>query len=342
MVLHQRVRFGFTLIELLVVIAIIAILIGLLLPAVQKVREAAARTKCFNNNKQLGLALHSFHDVYGFFPPAGIDIDAGWPRWGVPPGIQHGFGVFLLPYIEQNALYQQYRWDRDWQAPENQPVVTTRLNVWICPSVPYDDRLTWEKTSGSFRWREYAGDYAPQSGFRRALAVAGYADFIAGDYDGNPNPPDDTIGRGGPYRGVFEACGRFADKVENVFNIVSITDGLSNTCFITEDAGRPLSYVTGMRPHPTNPRGGTNGLDGAGWASRGMNYGIDGSTFDGLASTGPCFMNCNNRDEHYSFHSGGGVHLFGDGSVRFIRETLSTKVMAAQTTRVGGETLASE
>jgi hypothetical protein len=72
-----------------------------------------------------------------------------------------------------------------------------------------------------------------------------------------------------------------------------------------------------------------------------MNYGIDGSGLDGLGS-GPCFMNCNNRDEHFSFHTGGGVHLFGDGSVRFINQNLSTKVMAAQTTRIGGETLASE
>jgi hypothetical protein len=68
-----------------------------------------------------------------------------------------------------------------------------------------------------------------------------------------------------------------------------------------------------------------------------MNYGIDGSTFDGVSGSGPCLMNCNNRDEHFSFHPGGGVHLFGDGSVRFIRDSMSTKVMAAMTTRQGGE-----
>src|SRR5262249_13789245 len=96
-------RRGFTLIELLVVIAIIAVLIGLLLPAVQKVREAAARIKCQNNLKQLALGLQNFHDANAAFPPARQDI----------PTI-HSWTVFVLPFIEQDNLFKRYRFDLDW------------------------------------------------------------------------------------------------------------------------------------------------------------------------------------------------------------------------------------
>jgi prepilin-type N-terminal cleavage/methylation domain-containing protein len=102
-------RRGFTLIELLVVIAIIAVLIGLLLLAVQKVREAAHRIQCNNNFKQLGLALHQFHDVRGKFPPG--QVNGPYPDAGVYWGTQHGWAVFILPYVEQQQLWALYRLD---------------------------------------------------------------------------------------------------------------------------------------------------------------------------------------------------------------------------------------
>jgi prepilin-type N-terminal cleavage/methylation domain-containing protein len=114
-------RRGFTLIELLVVIAIIAVLIGLLLPAAQKVREAAYRTQCVNNLLQLGLALHNYHGDYGTFPPG--QVRAPFAPWQV----NHGWAVFILPHIEQLALYNTYHWDQPLAAPVNQPVVAHPL-----------------------------------------------------------------------------------------------------------------------------------------------------------------------------------------------------------------------
>src|SRR5438067_10524664 len=99
---------GFTLIELLVVIAIIAILIGLLLPAVQKVREAAARAKCANNLKQLGLAMHGYHDANNRFPPAFVN---NGPYGTSGFNFTHGWAPFILPHVEQQSLYDRYRWD---------------------------------------------------------------------------------------------------------------------------------------------------------------------------------------------------------------------------------------
>src|SRR5262245_42819388 len=126
-------RRGFTLVELLVVIAIVAVLIGLLLPAVQKVRETASRSKCANNLKQLALGLHNYHDANREFPPAFVNKG----QYGTSPfSFSHGWAPFVLAYIELRQLYDLYRWDFPLYTVENQPVVSPQLKIFQCPSTP--------------------------------------------------------------------------------------------------------------------------------------------------------------------------------------------------------------
>ena len=124
--IEMKSRLGLTLAELLVVIAIIGILVALLLPAVQAAREAARRSQCGNNLKQIGIAMHNYHDSYKCFPPSMIADDNGRPL--------HGWRTALLPYVEQQLLYDQYDCNVAWDAPENRMLLQTPLTTYRCPS----------------------------------------------------------------------------------------------------------------------------------------------------------------------------------------------------------------
>ena len=130
--------YGFTLIELLVVIAIIAVLIALLLPAVQQVREAARRTQCRNNLRQVGLALQNYHSALRSFPPGGLEWRAPWP-----PGLPQkniAWSALILPWLEQSNLYRSLDFNTGYDSIANAPFAAVRLPVYLCPSTPNGDR----------------------------------------------------------------------------------------------------------------------------------------------------------------------------------------------------------
>ena len=124
---------GFTLVELLVTIGIIGVLVGLLLPAVQAAREAARKASCQNNLRQIGIALHNYHDVHKVLPTGCIE----WRAWNAPPSRrQFAWSAMLLPFLEEQNLHQQINWSKAYDAPENSGVSKTDLPVYLCPSEP--------------------------------------------------------------------------------------------------------------------------------------------------------------------------------------------------------------
>jgi prepilin-type N-terminal cleavage/methylation domain-containing protein/prepilin-type processing-associated H-X9-DG protein len=306
-------RRGFTLIELLVVIAIIAVLIGLLLPAVQKVREVANRMSCANNLKQLGLAMHDYHDTQRAFPPAYVNKGGSWLNSGFP--FTHGWAPFILPYIEQQPLYNLYRWDLPQYAPENEPVIATHLSIFQCPSAPEQNRYNLFGPFAFFGTKGACGDYVIALGVDPILAQLGWVDSV-GDYRGAlTNTPTPAQGLSLNPTGT-----RFTD----------IMDGTSTTLLLTEDAGRPRVWQAAKAgPDQVLPGGPWNHFKG--------DIILQGSTEDGTAKLGPCALNCTNDAEVYAFHTGGANAVFVDGHVQFLKVGMDIRILARLITRAGGE-----
>ena len=336
-----RRRSGFTLIELLVVIAIIAILIGLLLPAVQKVREAAARMSCSNNLKQMGLAAANYESSYGKIPPSET-LDLGLPPGGAGqpgspyPAIYHSWAINLLPYIEQENVFRLYDLRFPFVSspsvvpgtPNNQAVIQTQIKTFICPSTPRSASVMNSQRWQGIPYMAAANDYATNSGIN-----SGSITFFG--YPAGTSPTAVLSAMRPQYRGA----GLFLVGLTALepATYVSITDGTSNTILISEDAGRPDRYIRRTKVGSQN--------DG-GWGDPSSNYGLDGVTINsagtGVTGIGNCVINCDNDNETYAFHTGGAMHVFTDGSVRFIKESISPQTYAALITAQGGSLTAAE
>jgi prepilin-type N-terminal cleavage/methylation domain-containing protein/prepilin-type processing-associated H-X9-DG protein len=314
---RSRQQAGFTLIELLVVIAIIGVLVSLLLPAVQKVREAANRSQCQNNLKQLGLALQNYHDANRCFPPGALTITGT-----LNGNIAHSWITNILPYIEQDNLHKRYDFSWHWanrSASDTSPnetsgVIGTRIPILRCPSAAA------KRGESSRSMTDYSGTnihYDAHVGL-----LPGYRDLH--QYDNG---------------GVLLQISVHASGGDSTGNRVSdILDGSSNTIMVAEDAGRNQVWVMGELDRSNSVHGGS--WSGP-WANPGNEIQIKGynpaTRTRGDELLPPCAINCLNGDEIYAFHPGGANVVLADGSVHFLKSSTSITVLRALVTIRGSE-----
>jgi prepilin-type N-terminal cleavage/methylation domain-containing protein/prepilin-type processing-associated H-X9-DG protein len=298
-----RQRSGFTLIELLVVIAIIAVLIALLVPAVQKVRDAAARTQCANNLKQIALGMHNYANANKGFPPSRTTGTA--PTAPFFP-YQHAWSAALLPYIEQTQAFGLYTYKADWNNPANYAAIQTFQPIFACPSTPNPTRRDTTVSA-----QPACGDYQ---------AINAIKDFVGQGCFNLKNilGKDDARLVGAMMR-------------DQVTPFTAILDGTSNTILVAEDAGRsPYFNAKFLMYDPIGSQGG--------WADPNGAFSIDGAQIDGtIGNGGTCPVNCSNNSEIFGFHMDGANVVYADGSVHFLNRTVSLCTVAALTTRAGSE-----
>ncbi|HMF20067.1 MAG TPA: DUF1559 domain-containing protein [Gemmataceae bacterium] len=317
-------RQAFTLIELLVVIAIIAILIGLLVPAVQKVRDSANRTTCANNLKQIGLALHSYHDGKKYFP--------GNHRPKAASSVRERWFTKILPYLEQGNLYKNYDQTQNWDSPTNLLVTSVPLSVAICPATPNPNRQDFNEANGFSTLDVAVTDYAAVYGL--------WPTFLTANGLTQPNP----LG--------------FMSKTDGQnISVADIIDGTSNTLAVVESAGRPFVYQNGV---VVNQNVFVDQVNGGGWCRPASDLWIIGfADKAGTIPSGQYVINASNgldiqatypitvptgaglftdgSGQIYGFHTGGANSVFADGSVHFLDQEISVATLAALATRAGAD-----
>jgi prepilin-type N-terminal cleavage/methylation domain-containing protein/prepilin-type processing-associated H-X9-DG protein len=309
---------GFTLIELLVVIAIIAVLIGLLLPAIQKVREASARVACMNNLKQIGLGLMNYESAQGGLPPSHTSSNVvSSPYYPY----EHSWSAAVLPHIEQTNTFNLYNYKANWNDPVNYTAVRTYLKLFNCPSTPVQPRMDTNISA-----TPSCGDYHAINAVKCFVAIDQFGYIMHGCNQSG----------GTPYEVENDPRIVGALRRDQSTRIVEITDGTSNTILVAEDAGRPTFYNKARDKVNDAP------WKEGGWADPNGAFSIDGSEpsgrhIDGKISPGDCALNCSNDSEVYSFHNNGAYAVFADGSVRLLAVNMKLGVLAALVTRAGNE-----
>lgn len=368
-------RRGFTLIELLVVIAIIAVLIALLLPAVQQAREAARRSQCKNNMKQLGLALLNYESTYNLFPSASITSITGTSKSNTTLVAATSWGLSILAQIDQTPLFLKYDFNSPPNSANNAPLVMTNLPVFRCPSSLGPDLnvcvINSVKPNGvTINFANPNVTFAPSD----YLGVAGIEGTLSTIAFGTKQNDDGAmrwflVGAADAATGAAGFLG--AGFEGNDTAIRDITDGTSNTMILGECAARNVVYrlgqpvtgtfdpVTGIGTclsanciHGVDDAGANGAITlqrntgGGNWADGENAYKFNGCPTNGIDPTfggGPCAINCLNSEfaGMYSFHVGGVNVLLCDGSVHFLSQNVAQSVFGAMCTKAGNEAFSS-